>query len=94
MPIQLFLMVISTMVIGVLFGWGFGAAAMRAALAVRDQVLLKSTLQQVQSRSVVHQYPIIPLILTPSGSAASSTNPDAVFKIDIFQGDFLDTRCV
>lgn len=47
---------------------------MRAALAVRDQVLLKSTLQQVQS------------------SAASSTNPDAVFKIDIFLGDFLDTR--
>jgi len=43
---------ISILVMGVLFGWGIGAAAMRAALAARDQVLLKSTLQKVQSRYV------------------------------------------
>lgn len=30
-------------------GWGIGCAAMRAALASRDQVLLQTTLQKVQS---------------------------------------------
>jgi hypothetical protein len=34
--------------IGVLLGWGIGSAAMRAATAVRDQVLLKSSLQQAK----------------------------------------------
>lgn len=34
------------MVVGMCLGWGFGAAAMRAALASRDQVLLKQNLQR------------------------------------------------
>ncbi|THH16060.1 hypothetical protein EW146_g4511 [Bondarzewia mesenterica] len=74
MPIQLFLMVISTMIVGLLLGWGIGSAGMRAALAARSQVLLRSTLQKAQE------------------TAAGSANPDAVFKIEIFQGDFLDAR--
>ncbi|GBE84358.1 hypothetical protein BKA93DRAFT_807068 [Sparassis latifolia] len=45
MPIQIFVFSLSTLVIGVLLGWGFGAAAMRAALASRNQLLLKQTLQ-------------------------------------------------
>ena len=30
---------------GVLLGWGIGAAGMKAALSARDKVLLKSSLQ-------------------------------------------------
>jgi len=74
LPIQMFLFTISTLVIGVLLGWGFGAAAMRCALAARDKVLLQSTLQKVQS------------------TAAGRANPDILFKLEIFQGVFLDTR--
>ena len=37
-------------VIGMLLGWGIGAAAMRAALAVRDQVLLADSLRTVQQK--------------------------------------------
>ena len=44
--------IISTLVVGVLLGWGIGAAAMRGALAARNQVVLQSTLQKVQSRYV------------------------------------------
>jgi hypothetical protein len=44
--------IISTLMIGVLLGWAIGVAAMRGALAARDQVLLRNTLQKVQSRYV------------------------------------------
>lgn len=40
------------MIVGLCLGWGFGAAAMRAALAARNQVLLKHTLQQEAQRLV------------------------------------------
>ena len=36
--------------IGILLGWGISAAAMRGALAARNEVILQSTLQKVQSR--------------------------------------------
>lgn len=39
------------MVIGLCLGWGFGAAAMRAALASRNQLLLKQALEQEAQRS-------------------------------------------
>ncbi|KAI0320467.1 hypothetical protein OF83DRAFT_1053079 [Amylostereum chailletii] len=43
-PVQLFIVLLSTSFIGLCLGWGLGVAAMRAALAARDQDLLKSTL--------------------------------------------------
>jgi hypothetical protein len=46
------LQAISTLVIGVLLGWGIGAAGMRGALAARDQILLKKTLEKVESRYI------------------------------------------
>ncbi|KIM71841.1 hypothetical protein PILCRDRAFT_93686 [Piloderma croceum F 1598] len=49
LPVQMFVFSIATVVIGVLLGWGIGAAGMRGALAARNQVLLKSTLEKVQS---------------------------------------------
>ncbi|KAI0002456.1 hypothetical protein BJV74DRAFT_815934 [Russula compacta] len=75
-PIQLFLFTISTLMIGILLGWGIGAAGMKAATAARDKVLLKSSLQRAQE----------------SVAVAGSANPDQVFKLEIFQGEFLDIR--
>ncbi len=79
--------------IGTLLGWGIGAAGMRAALSARDKVLLKSSLQVARERYV---YRIVTFTLYNPClySAASSANPDQVFKIEIFQGEFLDIRSV
>jgi hypothetical protein len=38
--------------LGLLFGWGIGCAGMKAALAVRSNLYVESTLQNVASRSV------------------------------------------
>ncbi|GJE92380.1 fusaric acid resistance protein-like domain containing protein [Phanerochaete sordida] len=46
LPVQLFLFVLTTMVVGLCMGWAFGAAAMRAALAARNQEVLKASLQR------------------------------------------------
>ena len=46
------LQVLITMVTGMCFGWGLGAAAMRAALAARDQTVLKQSLLREQQRYV------------------------------------------
>jgi hypothetical protein len=43
---------ISTLLIGVFLGWGLGAAGMRAALASRNEVLLRSSLQQAEQTYV------------------------------------------
>lgn len=40
---------ISTMLMGMLFGWAFGAAAMRSGLAVRNQVVARATLEREMS---------------------------------------------
>ncbi|EPQ51266.1 hypothetical protein GLOTRDRAFT_66016 [Gloeophyllum trabeum ATCC 11539] len=74
MPVQMFIFAIAMLYIGLLLGWAFGAAAMRASLAARDQVLLQHAFQKVQE------------------SAAGLSNPDALYRIDIFHGYFLDPR--
>ncbi|KAI0764943.1 hypothetical protein C8Q74DRAFT_1430417 [Fomes fomentarius] len=74
MPVQIFMIVMTTLVLGVALGWAISCAAMKAALAARDQVLLQQTLQ------------------TEAQSAAGLSNPDALFRNAIFNGDFLDTR--
>jgi hypothetical protein len=38
--------------LGLLAGWGIGSAGMKAALAVRSQLLIESTLQKTPNRSV------------------------------------------
>ncbi|KZT34658.1 hypothetical protein SISSUDRAFT_1052456 [Sistotremastrum suecicum HHB10207 ss-3] len=74
LPAQLFILVMITLIFGCLLGWGLGAAAMKAALAVRDQVQTAQELQAVKS------------------SVAGLANPDALFQISIFKGQFLDTK--
>lgn len=41
---------ISTLLVGILFGWGIGAAAMRAAIASRSQSRLQAAGAQLQAR--------------------------------------------
>ncbi|TFK50476.1 hypothetical protein OE88DRAFT_1736022 [Heliocybe sulcata] len=48
MPVQTFLFAIAMLYVGLLLGWAFGAAAMRASLAARSQVLLQQTFQKLQ----------------------------------------------
>ncbi|KAI0070747.1 hypothetical protein K474DRAFT_1631398 [Panus rudis PR-1116 ss-1] len=47
-PVQLFLFLLTTIIFGLCLGWAFGCAAMRAALAARDQQVLKASLQREQ----------------------------------------------
>ncbi|KAI0683238.1 hypothetical protein BC835DRAFT_1423494 [Cytidiella melzeri] len=46
MPVQLFIFVLTTMIVGMCMGWALGAAAMRGALAARNQVVLQAELQR------------------------------------------------
>ncbi|KAH9849321.1 hypothetical protein C2E23DRAFT_870653 [Lenzites betulinus] len=46
MPFQVFLFVITTIVLGLALGWAIACAGMAAALAARDQTLLRQSLQQ------------------------------------------------
>jgi hypothetical protein len=43
----------TTMLVGILLGWGIGAAAMRAAIATRDMAHVQSQIQQIQARQVI-----------------------------------------
>ncbi|EJD03603.1 uncharacterized protein FOMMEDRAFT_133035 [Fomitiporia mediterranea MF3/22] len=74
MPIQMFFYVISLIILGQLLGWALGAAAMKAAIAARSVVLLRSSYEIAQQ------------------TAATAANPDAAFRLEIFQGVFLDPR--
>ena len=44
---------LSTMLIGMLLGWGIGSAAMRAALAARNQEVARATLQKTMAGYVL-----------------------------------------
>jgi hypothetical protein len=50
--------------IGVFLGWGLGAAGMRAAIASRNEVLLKSSLLRAEQTYV--NRPLRPLLILPS----------------------------
>ncbi|KAI0300498.1 hypothetical protein B0F90DRAFT_1629671 [Multifurca ochricompacta] len=45
-PVQIYLVIVVQSLLGLLVGWGIGSAAMKAALAVRSQVLIEATLQK------------------------------------------------
>ncbi|KAF5353705.1 hypothetical protein D9758_008696 [Tetrapyrgos nigripes] len=77
-PVQLFVFMISTMLIGILLGWGVGAAAMRAASAVRSQALLQAATLQLQQ--------------SIQSNPALQANPSFAQTDAVFHGLFLDTR--
>ncbi|KAM0749035.1 hypothetical protein T439DRAFT_327526 [Meredithblackwellia eburnea MCA 4105] len=74
LPIMLFFLAMTTMVMGMLLGWAWSCAGMAAALKARDKVLLASQFQRVQA------------------SLAGATNPEALYQVAIFKGEFLDAR--
>ncbi|KAH9067948.1 hypothetical protein EDB87DRAFT_1700654 [Lactarius vividus] len=73
-PVQIYLVVVVQSLLGLLLGWGIGAAGMKAALAVRSELHVESTLQQV------------------ANSFGGSVNPDQFYKLEVFQGRFLDAK--
>uniref|UniRef100_A0A0W0FWJ3 ER transporter 6TM N-terminal domain-containing protein n=1 Tax=Moniliophthora roreri TaxID=221103 RepID=A0A0W0FWJ3_MONRR len=78
MPVQFFLFMISTLVIGLLLGWGIGAAAMRAALASRNAAQLQAATQQLQES--IRSDPNL------------QANPTLAQTVAVFNGLFLDIR--
>lgn len=78
-------------VFGLCLGWAISAAGMAAALAARDQVALQQSLQREQQRYDVSGS-FLPLNANRfRHSVAGLSNPEALFRADIFQGNFLDT---
>jgi hypothetical protein len=65
------LQIVVQSLLGLLAGWGIGAAAMKAALAVRSELVAESTLQKAANKSVVSRVALSPLF---------SLNPKSVFK--------------
>jgi len=86
------LQVVIQSLMGLLAGWGFGSAAMKAALAVRSQLVVESTLENAANRSVGS--PCHPSLSDRKPSFQGSVNPDQLYRIVVFQGDFLDAKSV
>ena len=92
-PVQVYFYAMTLMMLGCLVGWAWGCAAMKAALTVRNQVLLLSEIKKVQQTYVGLNIPLERTALDLlKHSAAASANPDAMFNLEVFQGRFLDTR--
>ena len=80
------------MLVGMCFGWGFGAAAMRAALAVRNQEVTRQSLLIAQQRSVFQISVFKTNLISLVCSAAGAVNPEAIYESEIFHGMFLDAK--
>lgn len=59
LPVQLFIFLMATLFVGLLFGWGVGAAAMRAAIAVRPQAYLQAVYGEIQAGELYQQNPTL-----------------------------------
>ncbi|KAI0266396.1 hypothetical protein BC834DRAFT_969435 [Gloeopeniophorella convolvens] len=73
-PVQMYIITVVQSLFGLLVGWAVGCAGMRAALSVRSELLIESTLQKV------------------ANNFQGTVNPDQVYKLEVFQGDFLDPK--
>ncbi|KAJ7784920.1 hypothetical protein DFH07DRAFT_763532 [Mycena maculata] len=51
LPVQLTIFLLSTLMLGLLGGWGIGLGAMRAVIAVRDQAHILNVTAQIQART-------------------------------------------
>ncbi|KAJ7478392.1 hypothetical protein FB451DRAFT_1452874 [Mycena latifolia] len=78
LPVQLTLFLLSTLVAGLMAGWGIGIGAMRAANAVRDPALIQAAGQQIQA--------------SINASAIFQSNPALAQSTAVFSGWFLDVR--
>ncbi|KAF8504549.1 hypothetical protein F5888DRAFT_759358 [Russula emetica] len=71
-PVQIYIVLVSQALLGLLTGWGIGSAAMKAATSVRSQLVDEATLQNAVN------------------SFQGSVNPEQLYKVEVFQGVFLD----
>ncbi|KAJ7186248.1 hypothetical protein B0H12DRAFT_1173827 [Mycena haematopus] len=78
LPVQLTIFLLSTLMIGLVSGWGIGIAAMRAANAVRDQAHIEAVVGQIQAS--IKANPVF------------QANPALAQTTAIFTGAFLDIR--
>ncbi|KAJ6538107.1 hypothetical protein B0H19DRAFT_1079182 [Mycena capillaripes] len=78
LPVQLTIFLLSTLMIGLLGGWGIGIGAMRAASAVRDQGHIQAVVGQIQAS--IKANPVF------------QANPALAQSTAIFAGLFLDIR--
>ncbi|KAJ7619832.1 hypothetical protein DFH06DRAFT_1482861 [Mycena polygramma] len=78
LPVQLTIFLLSTLMLGLLSGWGIGVGAMRAANAVRDQAHIEAVVGQIQA--------------SISANPAFQANPARAQSTAIFDGLFLDLR--
>ncbi|KAK7002342.1 hypothetical protein R3P38DRAFT_2729656 [Favolaschia claudopus] len=78
LPVQLTIFLLSTLMVGLVFGWGIGIAAMRAANAVRDQAHIQAVGAQIQAS--IQSNPVF------------QANPTLAKTVAVFAGDFLDIR--
>ncbi|KAJ7132494.1 hypothetical protein C8R44DRAFT_978049 [Mycena epipterygia] len=78
LPVQLTIFLLSTLMIGLLAGWGIGIGAMRAANAVRDQAHIQAVVGQIQAS--IQANPVF------------QANPALAQTTAIFAGLFLDIR--
>ncbi|KAG7440200.1 uncharacterized protein BT62DRAFT_1012986 [Guyanagaster necrorhizus] len=77
-PVQLFFFIMTTVEVGLLLGWGIGAAAMRAANESRDPSVLQASMA-VLNASI-------------AANPAFQANPTLATTTAIYHGVFLDTR--
>ncbi|KAF7303825.1 hypothetical protein MIND_00612300 [Mycena indigotica] len=77
-PVQLTLFLLSTLMMGLTFGWGLGVAAMRAANAVRDQAHIQAVGAQIHAS--IQSNPVF------------QANPALATTTAIFNGWFLEVR--
>ncbi|KAK0199602.1 hypothetical protein DFS33DRAFT_1267811 [Desarmillaria ectypa] len=78
LPVQLFFFIMTTVEVGLLLGWGIGAAAMRAANESRDPSVLQASMA-VLNASI-------------TANPAFQANPVLAKTTAIYHGVFLDTR--
>ncbi|KAJ6506182.1 hypothetical protein C8R47DRAFT_1037328 [Mycena vitilis] len=78
LPVQLTIFLLSTLMLGLLSGWGIGVGAMRAANAVRDQAHIQAVVGQIQAS--IKANPVF------------QANPALAQSTAIFDGLFLDLR--
>ncbi|THH31626.1 hypothetical protein EUX98_g2549 [Antrodiella citrinella] len=92
-PLQFFFFLISTMLIGMLLGWGFGAAAMRAALAARNQLVAKQTLENVMQGLAGNSNPDAEFENEIFTGIFLDTKSSAVFGVFLALGCFFFAMC-
>jgi hypothetical protein len=80
--------------LGLLTGWGIGAAAMKAAISVRSLLVDEATLQNAVNRSAASLTASTVFLSDLRRSFQGSVNPEQLYKVEVFQGVFLDAGLV